>query len=364
MRARNLSSTFRYILGATLPLAAIAAACGGTSTSDSSGNGSGPDAAVDAAPDGPDLSNCGKYGCNPPPVPPVHTVVWTPDCASDADGGGEGGDASTDAASPTAMECLAQKCDELCESRKAAGNVHATCKVLSEDAGAESVECSYVMICGRRPAGLELVAQADDAGAIGRYLASSASLEAASVDAFAILADELAFHGAPSRLVKAARKAARDEIRHARVMTALASRAGARPGPVTAPKRAARSLEEIAVENAQEGCVRETYGALLATWQAGAAGDVRVRAAMQRIARDETRHAELAWAVARWASTRLSRAAKRRVDEARREAVEALVAELAVEPAAELVDALGVPSARHAQAAARAMDAVLWRSAA
>ena len=52
-----------------------------------------------------------------------------------------------------------------------------------------------------------------------------------------------------------------------------------------------RELEAIAIENAVEGCVRESFGALLATWQAKTAGDARVRAAMKRIARDETRHA-------------------------------------------------------------------------
>jgi hypothetical protein len=63
-----------------------------------------------------------------------------------------------------------------------------------------------------------------------------------------------------------------------------------------APAPPARSLEELAVENAVEGCVRETYGALTAIWQARTAKDPSVAAAVRRIARDETRHAALSWA--------------------------------------------------------------------
>ncbi len=42
---------------------------------------------------------------------------------------------------------------------------------------------------------------------------------------------------------------------------------------------------------------------------------------MQSIARDECRHAELAWAVHAWASPRLSADERRRVDDAMRAAV-------------------------------------------
>ncbi len=64
---------------------------------------------------------------------------------------------------------------------------------------------------------------------------------------------------------------------------------------------ALRSLEALAVENAVEGCVRETMGALFAMHQAASAADPHVRATMVSIAPDETRHAALGWAVAEWA---------------------------------------------------------------
>jgi hypothetical protein len=84
-----------------------------------------------------------------------------------------------------------------------------------------------------------------------------------------------------------------------------------------------RALEAIAIENAIEGCVRETFGALVAAWQAREARDPVVRAVMKRIARDETNHASLGWAIDTWARTRLDRAARRRVDAARAVAVRA-----------------------------------------
>ena len=111
-----------------------------------------------------------------------------------------------------------------------------------------------------RPAG-ELVAR-DLAGA---WLAHAAWLEAASVYAFFRLADELALHGAPIALVRIARQSAMDEMRHAAVVASLAARYGARPAAVEVDPPAARSLEAMAIENAVEGCVRETWGAIVAS---------------------------------------------------------------------------------------------------
>ena len=60
-------------------------------------------------------------------------------------------------------------------------------------------------------------------------------------------------------------------------------------------------------ENAREGCVRETFGALIAMHQAERAGDPIIRRAMRRIAEEETRHAELAWEVASWSASNPAR---------------------------------------------------------
>jgi hypothetical protein len=125
--------------------------------------------------------------------------------------------------------------------------------------------------------------------------------------------------------VRAADRAARDEIRHARVTARLARRRGATPPKVVVAEPAsARPLVDFAIENAVEGCVRECFGALVATGQATRARDRRVGRAMSGIARDETRHAALAWAIARWVAPRLTDGERARVSAATRDALASL----------------------------------------
>jgi hypothetical protein len=147
-------------------------------------------------------------------------------------------------------------------------------------------------------------------------------LEAMSVLAFCRLARELRAHGAPEELVRASLRAAGDEVAHARIMRALARRRG----EVTIPLRieidsVVRPLESIARENAIEGCVNETFGAILATWHARHGKDAAMREAMRRIAPDELRHAALAWAIAAWSERRLSAGGRSRVEVARADAI-------------------------------------------
>jgi hypothetical protein len=146
-----------------------------------------------------------------------------------------------------------------------------------------------------------------------------------------------------------------DEERHARTVTALARRRGAEPGLYLVGRRRARDIESIARHNAVEGCVRETYGALVACWQSTRAGDPDLRAAFARIAREETRHAALAWAIARWADTRLSARGRRRVARARARAVAALGRQLRRAPHDDLVRRAGLPLAQEAGALLGAM---------
>jgi hypothetical protein len=182
----------------------------------------------------------------------------------------------------------------------------------------------------------------------GAYLARAATLEAASVAAFRRLAAELSAYGAPRSLIDAALAAAQDEVRHARVTARLARRWGAQPARPRIDPVPLRSLEEIASENASEGCVRETFGALEGRWMALRASDARVRRAYRRIAEDELRHAALSWRVARWIEPCLPEVARSRVQAARRRAMSDLALALAREPSAEIRELCGVPSAREA----------------
>ena len=235
------------------------------------------------------------------------------------------------------------------------------CGPSKTDGGVYELTC--ILNCsapgpGRRPPGL--VAAAASGGCdVGRYLAEAAHLEAASVHAFRRLGRELRAHGAPNALVAGTRRALRDEARHARAMRRLASRHGATSPAVRVANTPVRSLEEIAVENAVEGCVRETFAALLAVHQSRAAGDAAIREAMSTIAPDETRHAELAWAIDEWVQQRLDADAQQRVGRARREAVSALAAECATIDAT-LARAVGLPGREQAGALLEATRQALW----
>ncbi len=199
--------------------------------------------------------------------------------------------------------------------------------------------------------------------AIGRYFADVAQLEAASVPAFRRVARELSGFGAPRRLVRAAERAARDEIGHARAARALARRHGAIDAPFEASPQALRSLEDFAIENAVEGCVREAYGALVATWQAREAADPRVRAHFERIARDETSHAALALRIDAWARARLDPRARERVKAARgaaRAELRGAIERTALDPATATL--AGLPETRVALTLASELEERLgWR---
>ncbi|WP_438011081.1 ferritin-like domain-containing protein [Sorangium sp. So ce321] len=219
------------------------------------------------------------------------------------------------------------------------------------EVASEVIRSSAGVCIGRRAAGL-VERAAGGATVVGAWFAEVAQLEAASVAAFEVLGRELAHHGAPRSLIEGASAARRDEVRHARVMRAVAARHGGRwRAPVVAPQPL-RSFEELAVENAAEGCARETFGALVGMWQARFAGDRAVRRVMARIARDEVRHASLAWAIDRWARPRLSPAARRRTEEARRSALDEIAAAAQRDPHPDLVRWAGLPGPRAARSLA------------
>jgi hypothetical protein len=162
----------------------------------------------------------------------------------------------------------------------------------------------------------------------GERLAAMAYLEAVSVHAFERLERELGAHGAPSTLLREARRARRDEERHTEMTALLARHRGALPRMPEPPRTVvpARTLFEVALENAVEGCVRETYGAVQGLVEARTSPDAAMRRAMQSIAADECRHAELAWAVHEWAMARLGDDERLAVQRAMKDAIAEIAA--------------------------------------
>jgi hypothetical protein len=212
---------------------------------------------------------------------------------------------------------------------------------------------SPIMNGGRRPAYFASLGfgPAPRGRELGVHFARAACMEAGSVEAFRMLRDELIAHGAPKRLVRAASRAVRDEIRHVRQTSALARRFGEAPvAPRPTPAREPRSFEDVALENAVEGCIRETYSALECAWQAEVATDPVVRATMKRIAKDEMRHLALSWEIHGWVRGKLGAAARARLADAQRREIQTMLAELARDPDGALVRAGGLPRAEQSRA--------------
>jgi hypothetical protein len=146
---------------------------------------------------------------------------------------------------------------------------------------------------------------AGDRTALASYFTRAALMEHASIAAFARFALELLHLGAPLELVSGAQRAMGEELEHARLCFALASRyAGKDVGP--GPLSVAGCLDQLSLEAAvrsavREGCVGETVAAVQAAEALEHARDEEVRAVLARIQRDEFDHARLAFLFVRWA---------------------------------------------------------------
>lgn len=200
---------------------------------------------------------------------------------------------------------------------------------------------------GRRPA--RLIAPRTSGGTVAAFFARAAHLEAASVVAFRDLAQELTLHGTPRRLIHAAKESARDEARHARIMTKLARACGSTVEPVRTRPFEMRSLEALATHNAEEGIAGEAFGALLLGVQARRANSPTVRRALRSIARDEARHAVFSMSLGASLERRLSASARSRVRDARDQAFDQISRTYDREPSPSEAAMLGTPSAELAQ---------------
>lgn len=312
------STSFEAILFGLLS-AATGAACG--ASSGGPGDLSESDGAGDAASDsdgkrdgqtrvdsGADSAEGSTIDCKPPP-PQITVVPMKLEYCYDVPDAGDAG--------PFAATCQID-CLKACMSASGLIPGPSDCSRLSET----EVQCTRYYVCGRAPEGFPVLFEART---LGELLACYTTLEAAAVDAFERLATELIAHGAPETLVTAARKAADDERRHARVMSKLAAAHGGCPPPKASSPNHVRPLFAIALENAVEGCARETFGAVLALHQATHAPDAQLQRAMRGIASDEARHAELSWKVAAWLAPLLSESERVEVEWARKCACEELV---------------------------------------
>jgi hypothetical protein len=220
--------------------------------------------------------------------------------------------------------------------------------------------CTDHIPSGRAPETLEM--DASPLSSEGQYFARAARLEAASVLAFEELARQLARCGAPRRLIEGAISAATDERRHARTFAVWARRCGhvvAEPDALPSPRA---GLLQLALANAAEGCVIETYSALIAAHQARHAAP-SLRPALALIARDEAAHAQLSWDIWRWTWRRLAHGERATLRNALRAAVARLAQRLPSLPQ-ELSARTGLPALPVAREMFGHLSAQLWERAA
>ncbi len=130
-------------------------------------------------------------------------------------------------------------------------------------------------------------------------------LEHAAVASFTRFTLELLALGAPASLVRAAQRAGLEETAHAELCFALATAYDGReigPGPLELAGGALDipSRHELARRLVHEGCVEETLGVVELLELASHEADVAARRALERLARDEIRHAALGFAALGW----------------------------------------------------------------
>ncbi|MCA9642630.1 MAG: hypothetical protein KC492_18165, partial [Myxococcales bacterium] len=223
----------------------------------------------------------------------------------------------------------------------------------------KTLESSSPACVGRQSAGVVRSANAD-ADPRGKYFADCAQLERAAVIAFERLSRELEALGAPLELLRDAERARQDEVRHAATMEKLAAHFDTAVGEVRVEDVPLRNAFEVALENAVEGCVRESFAALVGLWQSERAS-TDLQQALREIAVDELRHAALSWRVARWLEPRLSDEERSQVERARKLAFNEL-STATQDLSGALTRDLGVPNAAEAHELVQRLGAQLGLS--
>lgn len=154
------------------------------------------------------------------------------------------------------------------------------------------------------------------------HWAKEASTECASVPAFLALARDLKALGAPSALLRSVGRAAREEVTHTELCTALSHAQGSLPLLAQMPKTPSSVdldreslLKRLALEAFWDGCVAEGAAASVARRSAAVAKDEATLAALQIIARDELEHAQLSKQILAYCMSTAGRAVRDAVHE-------------------------------------------------
>jgi hypothetical protein len=154
------------------------------------------------------------------------------------------------------------------------------------------------------PSAPERTASRSVLAAAAAHWARVGLMEHASIASFARFTLQLLALGAPPELVRDAQEAMGDETEHARLAFGLASAFAGRPlgpGPLAIDRALdGFDLRDFVATLIREGCVGETVAAIEAREALEHVTDPAVRAVLETIARDDLRHAALAWQVLGW----------------------------------------------------------------
>jgi hypothetical protein len=200
----------------------------------------------------------------------------------------------------------AQCCYEICK-----GMVAPCGRLLLDDLN--RVVMGGVSVSARADGPLEVL----PAAARDAWL-TDARLEHASVAAFARFSLELMTLGAPASLIEQAHRAALDELEHARLCFELASTRDARvsAGALALDGVSFRTrMTDIVRAAADECCVGESFAAAVAEEALARCVHPGARTALERIAGDEARHAELGFRFVAWAVAQFGAPARRAFNE-------------------------------------------------
>lgn len=323
----------------------FALACGDVVTADARADGDAPDATPGTDADVPD----GPIITFPPCVSGTiaDEAKWCCDANSDPNCGvSNGGDA------------CAIDCQRVCSALTGPSIDAFSCYRSADGDGGTTIQylCGACGV-GRIPEGLAACAEGET---VGERLAFQAYYEAASVFAFQDLAATLRTAvgtGAAecAGLAAHAERAAGEETVHAASMAALATRYGVVAPRPERPRVSRREMIELARENAVEGCVRETYGALVAAHQARFATRADLRLAFAAIAADEASHASLSWDLHAYFCSVLGPSVAAELDAAREAAFEAFATDAANRTESFTGCVLGIPRGRRAVALVAAL---------
>lgn len=212
---------------------------------------------------------------------------------------------------------------------------------------------------GRMPAGLH-IHDNEANSALGQYFAQMAAMETAAVTAFRYLVRELEASQAPAELITLARAAIGEEINHAKLAGMLAKAHDASIPRLEVEDFQLRSLFDIALENAIEGCVNETFAAACGLWQQEQAEHEAFRSVIAYVTEDECRHAALSWAIHEWAMPQLTSAEQAHIRQAQTEAVDALAHNFLREEHPAVRRAVGLPEMTDAARLFQNLRTNLW----